>query len=256
MPKQISPIIKLKGKIDDLSFYKSQDGYMARTKGGVPGERIKSDPKFDQTRRAMSEFSIAGKAGKVLRTVLNNELGKAADGRVASRLTKALVAILKTDPVSDFGSRRVENGNLTGLEKFEFNKSVPFSAAIKVPVTAIIDRATGQVTINLVSHLPKRDIAAPDNATHYSFFVAAAAIDFALGEATVARQSATALPWDATPTTASAISLTLPLNSSRPIMVLLGVEFVTLINGKQYPVSKGLSTLQVLEVNIAPPPSL
>lgn len=250
MPKQISPIIKLKGKIDDLSFYKSQDGFMARTKGGVPGERIKSDPKFDQTRRAMSEFSIAGKAGKQLRAALNNELGKAADGRVASRVTKAMVAILKTDPASDFGSRRVENGDLTKLEGFEFNRNVPFSTTVKAPFTATIDRATGQVTINLVSHLPKRDIAAPDNATHYVVFAAAAVIDFALDEATVVRQSAAGIPWDATPTTASTIPLSLPANSSLPILVLLGVEFVTLINGKQYPVSKGLSTMQLFEVDM------
>ena len=28
-------IIKLKGKIGDLSFYKTKDGYLAREKGGI-----------------------------------------------------------------------------------------------------------------------------------------------------------------------------------------------------------------------------
>jgi len=250
MPKQISPVVKLKGTIDQLSFYKSQDGFMARQKGGVSGDRLKSDPKFDQTRRAMSEFSIAGKAGKALRSTLNNELGKAADNRVASRLTRALVAVLKTDTVSDFGFRKVENGDLTTLTGFEFNTQVPFSAAIKVPFAPNVDRATGQVSINLASHLPKRDIGAPDNATHYSFFAAAVAMDFATGEASVARQSVAALPWNTTPTTASNISLALPAESPFPVLILLGVEFSTLINNKQYPVSKGLSTLQVLDVSM------
>ncbi len=97
MRKQISPIVKLKGKIDDLSFYKSQDGFMARAKGGVSAERLRTDPKFDQTRRAQSEFSIGGKAGKLFRQAWNNELAKASDNRVASRVTKTMVEILKTD---------------------------------------------------------------------------------------------------------------------------------------------------------------
>lgn len=39
-------IIKLTGKIGDLSFYKSKDGYLAREKGGVDGERIKNNPEL------------------------------------------------------------------------------------------------------------------------------------------------------------------------------------------------------------------
>lgn len=250
MPKQISPVVKLKGTIDDLSFYKSQDGFMARMKGAISAERLKTDPKFDQTRRAMSEFGIAGTAGKLFRATWNNELGKASDNRVASRMTRAMVAILKTDPASDFGSRRVENGDLTKLRGFEFNNTVRFSAAVKAPFTASVNRATGQVTINLLSHLPKRDIAAPENATHYSIFAAAGLIDFALGETTVVRQTSASIPWNATPTAASIIQLSLPASSPLPIFVLLGVEYVNLINGKEYPLSKGLSTLQVFEVDL------
>jgi hypothetical protein len=252
MPKQISPIVKLKGKIDDLSFYKSQDGFMARAKGGVSGDRLLNDPKFDQTRRAMSEFSIGGKAGKLFRQALNNELAKASDNRVASRATKTMVSILKTDTTSDFGFRRVEHGNLKLLEGFEFNNKVPFSATVKVPFIATITRATGAVSIDLVSHIPKRDIAAPENATHYVFFAAAAVVNFATGESTVVRQVAPEILWDTTASDPAAIALSLPANSPLPIFVLLGVEFVTLINGKQYPVSKGLSSLSVLKVEQPP----
>ena len=56
-------IIKLTGKIGDLSFYKSKDGYLAREKGGVDGERIKNDPAFARTRENGSEFGLAATAG-------------------------------------------------------------------------------------------------------------------------------------------------------------------------------------------------
>jgi hypothetical protein len=252
MAQQISPIVKLKGKIDDLSFYKSQDGFMARTKGGVSAERLRTDPKFDQTRRAQSEFAAGGKAGKLFRQGWNNELAKASDNRVASRVTRTMVSVLKTDTVSDFGFRRVEGGNLKLLEGFEFNNKVPFSATVKVPFASTITRATGAVSIDLVSHIPKRDIAAPENATHYVFFAAAAVVNFVTGEMTVVRQVATPILWDTTASDPDAIALSLPAASTLPIFVLLGVEFVSLINGKQYPVSKGLSSLSVLKVDQPP----
>lgn len=225
---------------------------MARTKGGVSAERLRTDPKFDQTRRAQSEFAAGGKAGKLFRQGWNNELAKASDNRVASRVTRTMVSVLKTDTVSDFGFRRVEGGNLKLLEGFEFNNKVPFSATVKVPFASTITRATGAVSIDLVSHIPKRDIAAPENATHYVFFAAAAVVNFVTGEMTVVRQVATPILWDTTASDPDAIALSLPAASTLPIFVLLGVEFVSLINGKQYPVSKGLSSLSVLKVDQPP----
>jgi hypothetical protein len=63
-------IIKLKGTIGDITFYKTQDGHLAREKGGIDASRIKTDPAFQRTRENGSEFGRAGKAGKVLRTAL------------------------------------------------------------------------------------------------------------------------------------------------------------------------------------------
>ena len=60
-------IIKLDGTIGDITFYKSQDGYLAREKGGVSADRIANDPNFQRTRENGEEFGRAGKAGKMLR---------------------------------------------------------------------------------------------------------------------------------------------------------------------------------------------
>ncbi len=43
-------IIKLKGTIGDISFYKTTDGHLAREKGGVEKDRIMNDPAFQRTR--------------------------------------------------------------------------------------------------------------------------------------------------------------------------------------------------------------
>ena len=60
-------LIKLKGTVGDLSFYKTKDGHLARMKGGVDAERIKNDPAFERTRENGAEFGRSGKAGKLLR---------------------------------------------------------------------------------------------------------------------------------------------------------------------------------------------
>jgi hypothetical protein len=43
-------IIKLKGTLGDITFYKSQDGFLAREKGGVDASRIANDANFQRTR--------------------------------------------------------------------------------------------------------------------------------------------------------------------------------------------------------------
>ena len=42
-------LIKLDGTIGGITFYKSQDGYLAREKGGVDGDRIANDPNFQKS---------------------------------------------------------------------------------------------------------------------------------------------------------------------------------------------------------------
>ena len=86
-------IIKLEGKIGDLSFYKSKDGYLAREKGGVDGERIKKDPAFVRTRENGSEFGGSAKSGKLLRDAIRTMMQNASDNRVTSRVTKLMSQI-------------------------------------------------------------------------------------------------------------------------------------------------------------------
>ncbi len=250
MAKQISPLVKLRGTIDDLSFYKTQDGFLAREKGGISGDRIKSDPKFMRTRLNGLEFGIGGKSGKAFRKAFSTEISKAADNRVVSRITKLMVAILQTDPDSDFGQRQVQLGELGQLLGFNFNDQVPFEQVFTLPVTTTFNRVTGQASIALPDTNPMADIVVPEGTTHYNFFAAAAAIDFETGLATTARQAMPNLPWGSLSTVVGTIPLPLPANSPLPVFIVLGIEFVKIVNGKVYPSSKGQSALQLIAVNM------
>ena len=119
-------ILKITGKLDDLSFYKSKDGFLVRTKGGISKDRINNDPAFVRTRENGSEFGHAAITGKMLRVAVRNMLMNAKDARVTSRLTQLMGKIKNYDTASVRGERKVAIG-LTDddtkalLKGFNFN---------------------------------------------------------------------------------------------------------------------------------------
>src|SRR5690606_20222030 len=120
MAKQAG-IIKLKGTIEDIAFYKTTDGHLARAKGGVDRDKILHSAAFARTRENNSEFGLAGQGGKLIRSALRSLMQNAKDRRVVSRLTTLLLAIIKTDPVNARGKRNIDEGNIDLLEGFDFN---------------------------------------------------------------------------------------------------------------------------------------
>jgi hypothetical protein len=238
MAKQTG-IIKLKGTIGDISFYKSSDGHLARAKGGVDANRIANDPAFQRTRENGSEFGRAGKGGKVLRNAIRILLQNAKDKRVVSRLTKVLVAITKTDTTNERGLRTLQDGNLSLLENFEFNLNGKLGATLYAPFTKAFDRVSGDATLGLAPFSPTLRIAAPNGTTHFKVVMGAAELDFA-NETSVFESDETAiLPYSAVDTAAIALTATLTANSTVDIVQVLGIEFYQEVNGQMYELKNG-----------------
>lgn len=114
-------IIKLRGTIGDITFYKTKDGHMAREKGGVDAKRIASNPAFQRTRENGSEFGRAGKAGKTLRASIRTLLLNSSDSRMVSRLTQSMIKVIQADMTSVRGLRNVIDGEAELLVGFELN---------------------------------------------------------------------------------------------------------------------------------------
>lgn len=232
-------IIKLKGTIGGVSFYKSRDGHLAREKGGVDKSRIMNDPAFQRTRENGSEFGRAGAAGKVLRTAIRALLINASDFRMVSRLTKEMVKVIQEDQVSERGLRNVLDGELELLLGFEFNISGKLGTTLYAPFVGTIDRVTGQLTVDLVSFVPVNMISAPGGTTHFKIVSAGAEIDFEAGTFVTQESGTAILPYDANAT--AAINLVNPVTaaSTKPLFLALGVQFYQEINGAQYPLKNG-----------------
>lgn len=238
MAKQVG-IIRLKGTIGGISFYKTQDGHLAREKGGVDANRIKNDPAFQRTRENGSEFGRAGKGGKLLRTALRILLQNASDKRVTSRLTKELVAIVKTDTTNERGLRTLPDGDLALLNNFEFNINGKLASLLFVLYSTAIDRVTGEMTADIPDFVPTTSIVAPSGTTHFRISVGGAEVDFN-AETFVFDSDVTAiLPWDSATVAALTLTAGLTANSTLPMVQVLGVEFFQEVNGNMYPLKNG-----------------
>ncbi len=232
-------IIKLKGTIGDITFYKTQDGHLAREKGGIDASRIKNDPAFQRTRENGSEFGRAGKAGKVLRTALRALLLNSADGRMVSRLTKQMIKVIQADTISERGLRNVIDGEAELLSGFEFNIRGKLGTSLFAPFEGVIDRVNGEVRVDLVSFIPTNMIAAPSGTTHYKIISAGAEIDFENETFIEAHSETAVLPWDAVPTAVVNHSNSVTPDSTKPLFLALGIEFFQEVNGQMYALKNG-----------------
>ena len=243
-------IIKLEGTIGDITFVKTKNGYIAKEKTGLNGDRIATDPAFQRTRENGAEFGRAGKAGKMVRTAFRSLLQNAADSSMTARLTKEFMKVIQADTTSVRGERNVIDGEAELLQGFDFNGQGKLSTTLFAPFTATIDRAAGSLTVAIPSFVPNVMIGYPSGATHFKTRAAGASIDFE-GESFEQEVSESAiLPLNGTATAALNLANSLTANSTHPLFLVLGIEFYQEVNGAMYPLKNGaFNALSIVKVS-------
>ncbi len=232
-------IVKLDGTIGGITFYKSQDGYLAREKGGVEASRIANDPAFARTRENGAEFGRAGKAGKMLRTSFRSLLQNTADSRMVSRLTAEFVKVIKADATNDRGQRNVIDGEVDMLQGFEFNIKGKLGTTLYAPYTGSIDRVSGALEVTIPAFVPINMVAAPAGSTHFKIISAGAEVDFENETFVVDTDESAVLAWNATTSTPLTLSNSVTANSTKPLFLVLGIEFYQQVNGQMYSLKNG-----------------
>ena len=236
---QQSGHLPVKGRIGNLSFYKSRDGYLVKDKGGISKGRMASDPAFQRTRENGAEFGRAGKAGKLLRTAVKAVSQKSSDGRSVSRLTKEMMAVIKSDGVSRRGERNVVDGNIELLQGFQFNINSVLDTSFFAPFTASIDRVTGTLSVDIAAFVPERMVTRPEGATHFQINSAGAEVDFEGNVYVSANSSSAEIPWDNVATAPISLENVVTANSTNALFLLLGIEFFQEVNGEKYSLRNG-----------------
>lgn len=242
-------VIKLKGKIGDISFYKTQDGHLAREKGGVDGDRIKNDAAFVRTRENGAEFGSSASAGKNLRTAIFSMLQTASDNRVVSRLTKLMTDIKSMDNTSARGERTVgvaiaDPKAKALLKNFNFNNRAILGSILFQPYA--VNTANGEITIDGLE--PINHINFPTGATHVTLKGAWLRLDFSTGQYELQVSPALSLPINAVGNKVNLTPKNAPANVGTDLY-LLQIEFFQEVNGVQYSLKNGShNALCIVEV--------
>lgn len=250
MAKQ-SGIFPLEGSLGNVTFYKSEDGFLIREKGGVSKERIATDPKFARTRENNSQFSLNAKAGKLLRDSVTALLKKAKDRRVSSRLSKVMSEIAKYDHTSVRGQKKaaiaLKNPEACAILKgFNFNNNAIMETVLAAKYT--VDSTNGKISFS--SLIPEEQVNAPSGATHVGFRSGFASVNFATGQTQTEYSEKAMLPLNLTPATVTLNPGTVPNTGleAKQITVLL-VEFYQELDGILYPLMNGgHNALSIIEI--------
>lgn len=246
-------IIQLKGRVGNLTFYKTKDGYAARKSSGVDGNKVRNHPSYARTRENMAEFQEAMKATKTFRAAFADDVKTKGDGGFARRLSSLLSKLLRQDTVNARGSRKVLPATTGALEGFEFNRATSLPDLLKVPFKPVLDRTSGSLSVDIPAFSPKQAIAMPEGATHFVLRATAAEVDFAEGKFVAI--SAQSQPISVDEVQQDPISLQNSLTgSTKPLLLAFGISFVQIINGISYALKTSLhSAMQVVKVDTGVP---
>ncbi len=246
---KLNGILKIEGTLQDMTFYKSQDGHLVRTKGGVSGQRIANDPAFIRTKENGEEFGAAASSGKLLRDTVRNLVGSASDNRVTARITQLMTQIKNLDNTSERGKRTVGVGITkpeakTLLQGFNFNVNSLLGAILYKPYTA----STTTGVISIVDFVPANDLRIVAGATHVSFQAAMAIIDFVAGTSVIEFTNEEVLAVDAVSSTVTLTPAAVPTGTGTKVLFLT-IEYFQEVNGFQYSLNNGAyNALAIIEV--------
>lgn len=251
---QQESMIKLKGRVGDLTFYKNNKGYQVRQAKGVDPARVKKDPSFIRSRENASEFGRAVRAAKLLRDALRPLLLHQTDSTLVNRLNSRMLRILKSDDLNRRGERVVRPGNTGMLKYFDFNCNAPLHETLLFRYSVAVDTSAGIVQLHIPACYPKQAIVSPREAMYLRFTAAVVRMDFTGVEEAHPYPPLALQTTELLPLTGKLPELTLDLTidggiGSGPVIVLLGLSYFECFGSELYPLkSKEGSSLGIVEV--------
>jgi len=142
--------------------------------------------------------------------------------------------------VSNSGLRNDFAGVLFLLQRFDFNAIAPLSATVYATYADRIKRAAGLLDVNVPGFTPDSQIVAPGGTTHFRLVSAGAEVDFENETFALAQSASEEIPFNNTAT--ADISLVNDINvpaSTKPLFLVLGIEFLQEVNGSFYALNNG-----------------
>ena len=143
--------IQLTGSLSGVSFYtrRGSDKIIARTKGGVSGDKIKRLPQYEGMRLQQKEWSGVTKLASAIRYSFGG-LHRLADYNLTSVLNGLANKMQKADTSAEKGKRPVRLSMFKqALDGFNFNRNYPFNSVLRVSTNFEINREMLSATVTI-----------------------------------------------------------------------------------------------------------
>lgn len=232
MAKIIS-FIKISGTIDDCTCRDTEEGNIIGKKTGPTREKVLNHPDFEQTRRNAGEFKLATKDAKLLRHALSYALDGVKRTTLNSHVLKLMYAAAAKDQVHEIGSRYAAAGDVSVFEGFEFGHELSLDWALPVSFVQGFNIASGSMKVEVPSYIARKRNGFPKAATHFRIVSAGAAINFEEGRYVNAIKTSDLLPVRKKTPEAIYLDHALKVAPGDVVVQVLGIQFFTLVNGKE-----------------------
>jgi len=161
-------LVKLKGKMDGISFFQSGGKHVARMANGPDKKRILTDKRYARTRENNAEFGGCAKAAAAFRSAVRPVLNL-ADNRITSRLISIFKEINLLEPGVRGQRSILLSQHREQLINFDFDINLPVSALFTGMIKNESTPDRLGATIKFENALLNRITDAPSNATHVKF---------------------------------------------------------------------------------------
>lgn len=225
MAKQAGQYL-IEGTIDNLTFSKTEDGYLVKKKSRVTREMVLNNPGFAQTRYNAQEFTEAINCGKAIRLALHRVINTVADTKLSSRMNTALLKVVQSDKTNDLGERKACNGDPALLKGFEFNRHLLMKKRFSVAYTISHDKANHLLHIDVPGFKPSSGMESPKGADSFKLICGVGVVDFAAkDDVSSSKQESILFPLRKTTTDAIRFSLPIHIAPGQTLFAALGVLF-------------------------------
>ena len=199
-----------------------------------------------------SEFRTAGQSTQLLFNALRYSTRHIRDKRAYVRLMSAMLTIIQADEVNVRGKRVITDPGLILLKKFDFNTHASLSAIVWTKINTITERTKGEIQVHIGLYSPARFIDAPNGATHFRFLATAVEVDFQKDEAERQMTESAEISLDSTAESFTTLNVAFTPQSTKPVVIGLGIKFYQLVNGGLQPLHNSeANAFQIIEVDIA-----
>ncbi|MBT1707064.1 hypothetical protein KK062_02460 [Fulvivirgaceae bacterium PWU5] len=231
MAKQTGTI-KLIGKLGGNSYYYTKDnGYLVRKITSVDAERIRTDPAFERVRENNTDFGRCAWGVKLLRAAFIPLFAGAADTRMTSRLTQAVMAAMQFDTTNMPGMRRLESGDMGLLRGFEFNKETSLKRVLKASYATDVNHEKGICTVTITPS-DKKLVLQHADASRFRFVVGIARIDFKTGAHSVEYIRSTEISTRKMETMPMVFTSRIMPVKNEFLLITLGIEYLRQVDGE------------------------